>query len=139
MIQFNLEFVLEKPELPLELDRLLVSFLKASLESASPKMFEQLYDKRRSVIKPYTFSYYLPGAKFKDEKIYLRQNKFSMFFSNADMEQTIYFFNGFNCDLCVDAQFHKFYSFHVSQLKLQKLKLLHFILDTPNDNPMFLI
>ena len=80
MIQFNLEFVLEKPELPLELDRLLVSFLKASLESASPKMFEQLYDKRRSVVKPYTFSYYLPGAKFKDEKIYLRQNKFSMFF-----------------------------------------------------------
>ena len=42
MIQFNLEFVLEKPELPLELDRLLVSFLKASLESASPKMLEQL-------------------------------------------------------------------------------------------------
>lgn len=80
MIQFNLEFRLEKPELPLELDRLLVSFLKASLESASPQMFEQLYDKKRSVVKPYTFSYYLPGAKFKEGNIYLRQNKFSMFF-----------------------------------------------------------
>lgn len=94
-MQFNLEFQLEKPELPLELDRLLVSFLKASLENGSQQMFEQLYDKNRSVVKPYCFSYYLPGAKFKDGKIYLRQNKFSMFFSNVDMEQTIYFFNGF--------------------------------------------
>lgn len=68
MIQFNLEFVLEKPELPLELDRLLVSFLKASLESASPKMFEQLYDKRRSVVKPYTFSYYLPGQSLRTRR-----------------------------------------------------------------------
>ena len=71
MIQFNLEFVLEKPELPLELDRLLVSFLKASLESASPKMNEQLYDKRRSVVLCNMYSYFLPVAMFKDVKIYL--------------------------------------------------------------------
>ena len=116
MIQFNLEFVLEKPELPLELDRLLVSFLKASLERASPKMFEQLYDKRRSVVKPYTFSYYLPGAKFKDEKIYLRQNKFSMFFSNADMEQTIYFFNGFKKIL------HQRYPMNGNSMELVRIK-----------------
>ena len=40
MIQFNLEFVLEKPELPLELDRLLVSFLKASLDQIRQAMEE---------------------------------------------------------------------------------------------------
>lgn len=95
MIQLKLEFQTEKPELPQELDRLIVSFIKASLENYSKDLFEGLYDKNKSIIKPYTFSYYLPGARFQAEKILLSENKFTMFFSNADLGQTIHFINAF--------------------------------------------
>ena len=90
MFQLKLDFTLEKPELPLELDRLLVSFIKAST-----KLYESLYDKTKSVIKPFAFSYYLPGGRFKDDKILLQETRFSMFFSNADLAQMILFFNSF--------------------------------------------
>ena len=95
MFQLKLDFTLEKPELPLELDRLLVSFIKASTSNYSTELYESLYDKTKSVIKPFAFSYYLPGGRFKDDKILLQETRFSMFFSNADLAQMILFFNSF--------------------------------------------
>ncbi|MCF2679644.1 CRISPR-associated endoribonuclease Cas6 [Faecalicatena contorta] len=95
MIQLKLEFSLEKPELPRELERLTVSFIKASLQNYSQELYESLYDKSRSIIKTYTFSYFLPGAKFKKEKILLDEKNFTIFFSDADLGETIHFFNAF--------------------------------------------
>ena len=95
MFQLKLDFILEKPELPLALDRLLVSFLKAATSNYSTEFYELLYDKTRSVIKSFCFSYYLPGANFKNDKILLKDNRFTMFFSNADLAQMILFFNSF--------------------------------------------
>ena len=65
MIQLSLEFQLEKPQLPLEYERLMVSFLKAASRNYSEDMFERLYNKEHSIIKSFTFSTYLPGAVFK--------------------------------------------------------------------------
>ena len=79
MIQLTLEFQLEKPELPVEYERVVVSFLKAASSNYSKEMFERLYDKSKSIIKTFTYSVYLPGA----------------FFSDADMRQTIEWFNSF--------------------------------------------
>lgn len=95
MVQLVLEFQLENKELPMEYDRLIVSFLKASIETYSKEMFEDLYNKQKSVIKPYVFALYLPGAEFKGDKICLNKREFKMFFSDADMEQTIAWFNAF--------------------------------------------
>ena len=50
MFQLKLDFTLEKPELPLEIDRLLVSFIKASTSNYSTELYESLYDKTKSVI-----------------------------------------------------------------------------------------
>lgn len=97
MFQLKLEFELEKPELPLELDRLVVSFIKASLDRSYKELYEELYNKSRSVMKMFTYSYYLPGAMFQGARILLKDNRFTMFFSNADMAQTIQFFNSFQC------------------------------------------
>ena len=44
MIQLSLEFQLEKPQLPLEYERLMVSFLKAASRNYSEDMFERLYE-----------------------------------------------------------------------------------------------
>ena len=95
MIQLKLEFQLEKQELPRDLDRLMVSFLKASLQNYSEELFNEMYDKSKSIIKPYTYAYYLPGAKFSTDRINLNENRFNMFFSDADMGQFIHFFNAF--------------------------------------------
>ena len=43
MTELKLEFLLEEPEIPAEVDRLLLSFLKASVEKYSPELFEKLY------------------------------------------------------------------------------------------------
>ena len=46
MTELKLEFLLEEPEIPAEVDRLLLSFLKASVEKYSPELFGKLYRKR---------------------------------------------------------------------------------------------
>lgn len=95
MNQMELEFQLEKPEFPVEYDRLIISFFKASLQVYSPELLEQLYTKQASVIKPYCWACHLPGAKFSGEKILLREKRFKVYFSDADLVQNIYFFNAF--------------------------------------------
>lgn len=95
MNQLRLNFETEYPQLPRELDRLMVSFLKASIQKYSPELFEVLFDKSKSIMKGYTFSFLLPGARFEADVIHLSQNSFTMFFSDADMGEFIYFFNAF--------------------------------------------
>lgn len=85
MNQMKLSFALEYPQLPREQDKLMVSFLKASIQNYSLELFEMLYNKNRSVMKGYTFSLLLPGARFDADTIHLSQNSFTMFFSDADM------------------------------------------------------
>lgn len=95
MYQYKLTFALEKNRLPREMDRLVVSFLKASAQACSQDFYERLYDKSKSIIKSYTFSYYLPGAQFRKEEIELEGKTFSLFFSDADQQELLLFFNGF--------------------------------------------
>lgn len=95
MEQLKLTFELEHPNLPKELDRLLVSFLKASIQNYSPELYERLYDKNQSIMKTYSFSYYLPDAEFKGNTIQLGAKSFVLFFSDADLGEFLHFFNAF--------------------------------------------
>ena len=93
--QLKLEFSIEKSELPLDLDRLIVSFFKASLQNYSEELFLKLYNKKESIVKSFCFSVYLPGAKFTKERIQLNRNSFSISFSDANLGELIHFFNAF--------------------------------------------
>lgn len=95
MYQYKLSFELENNWLPRETDRLIVSFLKASAQAYSQEFYENLYDKSKSVIKSYTYSCFFPGAKFNQEKIELDRDTFSLFFSDADPQELLSFFNAF--------------------------------------------
>lgn len=95
MFQYKLTFALANNRLPTEMDRLLVSFLKSSAQAYSQHFYEKLYDKRRTVIKGYTYSYYLPGAKFHKDGIELAGQEFCLFFSDFDQMELLSFFNGF--------------------------------------------
>lgn len=95
MNELRLEFQLETTEIPAELDKVLVSFLKAAVENYSPALFEKLYNKNSSILKTYVWATYLPGARFTQEKILLNQNRFTMTFSDADIGELIEFYNAF--------------------------------------------
>lgn len=62
----------------------LCSVFKAATERYLKDMFSALYDKSRSIIKTYTYSFNLPGAVFVKDGIELQKNEFTMFFSDSD-------------------------------------------------------
>ena len=96
MTELNLEFEVENPELPLEMDRIGLSFLKASAKNYSSEWFEELYTKKKSVIKTYSWSLFLPDARFGNERIRIRGNKFFISFSDANMAELLKFYNAFS-------------------------------------------
>ncbi len=73
----------------------MVSFLKASAQACSQEFYEKLYDKGKSIMKSYSFSYYLPGAKFEKEKVILGSKRVSLFFSEGGERELCMFCNGF--------------------------------------------
>ena len=95
MTRLQLQFILESPELPLNMDCVIVSFLKAAVQNYSQEWFEQLYDKKKSIIKMFSWSCYYPGARFTKNKILLDQNYFLLTFSDADMKELLQFYNAF--------------------------------------------
>lgn len=119
MYQYKLTFTLENNMLPREMDRLIVSFLKAAAEACSPFFYERLYDKSRSVIKGYTYSLYLPGARFNKDKIELGCNEFSLFFSDMDQAELLSFFNGFQ------VMKHRKYPMNGNSMALTSIKMQH--------------
>ena len=62
MTELKLEFELENAELPIDYDKVILSFMKAAIENFSPDLFDRLYNKRESVIKTYCWTCYLPHA-----------------------------------------------------------------------------
>ncbi len=95
MFQLKLSMQLENPCLPVELERAMVSFLKASLQKESQELYEKLFRPGEAVLKSYCFSYYLPQAVFEKEVIRLGVPEFTVFFSDADIEELLCFYNGF--------------------------------------------
>lgn len=95
MFQLSLKFSLESNFLPISMEQLIVSFLKASAKEESQQFFDDLFDKNKSIIKTYTFSYYLPKAKFEKDRITLEESTFTMYFSDSNLNRLIYFYNAF--------------------------------------------
>ena len=95
MNQFKLTFSLEKPFLPKNLEPFMISFLKEATLNYSEEFHMSLYDKSKSIMKCYTFSYYLPNAKFQKERISLGMPCFEVFFSDADLVESIQMLNSF--------------------------------------------
>ena len=116
MTELKLEFQLENPELPVDLDKVILSFLKASIENYSQDLFEKLYNKRQSVVKMYCWSCYLPQAQFASDRIRLGMNKFTINFSDADIGELLMFFNAFTL--------MKYKTFHMNRnsMKLMSVK-----------------
>ena len=116
MTELKLEFQLENLELPIDLDKVILSFLKASIENYSPELFDKLYNNRESVVKTYCWACYLPGAKFMSDVIKLSMNKFTITFSDADMSELLMFFNAFSL------MKYKIFHMNKNSMKLMSVK-----------------
>ena len=95
MYQLRLNFKLTEPFLPKEIERLIVSFLKAAAQKEGQKFFNSMFDKTKSIAKTFCFCCYLPHPEFCEDKILLGAPNFSVFFSDADLEELFQFYNGF--------------------------------------------
>lgn len=95
MFNIKLTFELENTLLPKDMERLVVSFLKAAIEKEDKELFEKLFNKLENRTKSYCFSLYLPGARFRKDGIALGKNCFNVIFSDADAEQLLAFYNAF--------------------------------------------
>lgn len=95
MYQIRLNFTLAEPFLPKEIERLIVSFLKAAAQKEGQEFFNSMFDKTRSIAKTFCFSYHLAHPEFCEDKILLGATNFSVFFSDADLEELFQFYNGF--------------------------------------------
>ena len=56
----------------------------------------ELYTKKKSVIKTYSWSFFLTEARFGTETIRIRGNKFFISFSDANMAELLKFYNAFS-------------------------------------------
>lgn len=123
MYQYKLKFQLENNILTKHMDKLFLSFLKCAAQSYSQEFYDTLYDKSRSIVKSYTFSYYLPGAVFQGENIMLVDDQFFVFFSDADQAELLRFFNAFQM-----MKFKKYpmsaNSMQLTSISMQQLNLI---------------
>lgn len=126
MYHFKLQFKLENKFLPKDMDKLIVSYLKAATMNYSKDLYEKLYDKSQSIIKQYTFSYFLPDAQFKEDRIELGRNEFSLFFSDSDQKELMHFFNAF--------QMFKFRRYPMQENSMQLVSVYMQKLDDITDN-----
>lgn len=95
MFQLKLSMQLENNRLPVEMERPIVSFLKASIQKESQELYEKLFGSKKAVLKSYCLSCYLPRAAFEKNFISLGAPEFTIFFSDADTEELLGFYNGF--------------------------------------------
>ena len=95
MYNIKLTFKLDKAQLPREMEKLILSFIKKTVEKADTDFFAELFKGNSPVMKSYCFSSYLPGAEFKKDKIILSDTYFNILFSDYNFNKLIFFYNAF--------------------------------------------
>lgn len=90
----KLQFNLENNILPQEMERVLVSFIKSSVEKVSQKKYEEWY-LQKNIQKSFCWSTYYPGVKSHNGVKELSQNWFAMNISTPNAKDFITLFNAF--------------------------------------------
>ena len=95
-MRLKLYFKLENENFPIQYRKSMLSFIKKSLTEYSEEYYQRLYHKRDNIIKPYTFAIFFNSPEFKENEIILKDKKFQMNMSVADMEIAVALYNAFN-------------------------------------------
>ena len=100
MTRFQLKFTLGSPELPLDVDCVIVSFLRAGVQEEFHRNGLTSYTTKRQIhihvkvylLGPRSLSW---GEVHRRLKILLDENYFSVTFSDPDMKELLQFYNAF--------------------------------------------
>lgn len=92
-MRFTVDLELTKNELPKDKNRIFISLLKYIFENYDREEYLRLYEPYGNKQKDYTFSVYLPGAKFEREIINIATKNIKLNFSSYDYASGIMFYN----------------------------------------------
>ncbi len=94
-MRIKVEFETKKEELPLELRRKFISYLKSAFEDYNPDIFAALYGGGHAP-KAFCFGiYFLPEVVIAKEGITLSSRRFNIFFATQDVLMGVHLINAF--------------------------------------------
>lgn len=95
-MRFKLFFTLEKPEMPIQYRKIIISYFKFALSNYDEKYYKKFYNEKDNIIKDYTYSVYFKNPKIEGEKIIIEDQKIELNISVADYETGIILYNSLN-------------------------------------------
>lgn len=95
-MRYKLYFTLENEKIPIDYRKIIISFIKLSLTEYSKECFEEYYNNKDNIIKPYAFSVFFRNPEFKGEEITIKEKKFEVNITIEDYKTAIVIYNAFN-------------------------------------------
>lgn len=92
-MRFKISIDLNTTNIPIDKNRMILSFLKHYLERSNKEFYEKMYKKGNVDRKKSTFSLYLKDAKFENDFINIPDKTIILYFSTSDMIFGIEFYN----------------------------------------------
>ena len=94
-MRLNLQFVLDKPTLPVDYRPIFVSFIKRCLSKHYSDVFEEYYSKQKPITKPLSFAVKVNRPIFNKDIISFNSEQVLMTFSVGNPRDSIIFYNAF--------------------------------------------
>lgn len=116
-MRFKLYFDLEKPEIPIQYRKTIISFIKHSLKENNQKYYQKYYNEKDPIIKQYSFSAYYKQQKIEKDQIILEDPRFEINITTSDYETGIILYNSFN------KQKNKKYSLNINSMTLENITM----------------
>ena len=91
----TLTFELPEAVFPADSARLMIGFLKKTIESYDETLYEKLFGNGQTQMKSYAYSLYLPVERFENGQFILNQPFFRMTFTSCSLEEFGMFFAAF--------------------------------------------
>ena len=92
-MRLELNFIVEKNEIPIEFRKTIVSFFKSVIENYDKDLFKSLYDIGKE--KRVTFAPFFTPLQFNKNSILLKSNNIKVIFSTEDELLGLHYFNAF--------------------------------------------
>lgn len=93
-MKISLKFKTIKNELPIEYRKLIMSFIKNSMQNVSGSLYTKYYGNCKQ--KNFTFSTYIKGIKYEVDRIIMEDNNFNVTLSTNDNDLGFLLINMFN-------------------------------------------
>ncbi len=92
-MRLKLQFELENVTLDIQYRKSIISFIKYSIQQYDENLFKEIY--KDNNMKTFTFAPILPKPQFKEDKVILDNNKFTIIFSAYNYLYALHLYNAF--------------------------------------------